>query len=272
MESEDVDLDLNGIFPEPDRPPTPETTVCTYVRAVERLKEEKEGEGWKEVEVRLVGTHTLWGHYLWNAARAFATYLDREENVELYKGKNVLELGAGAGLPGLVMAINGARRTVLTDYPDEALLDNLTHNVARNISASKRKRVGAEVFVEGYIWGRPVDRLLELVAPEKYDLVILSDLVFNHSQHDALLKTCELTLRTDTDTRQPGIAVPTVLVFYTHHRPHLASRDLEFFSKARERGWVCKEVVTERYPPMFPDDPGDEDVRATVHGWSLTRR
>jgi hypothetical protein len=22
---------------------------------------------------------------------------------------------------------------------------------------------------------------------------------------------------------------------------------------------------------MFPDDPGDEEVRATVHGWKLTR-
>ena len=70
----------------------------------------------------------------------------------------------------------------MTDYPDNALLDNLTHNVERNFPASKRKRARVEVFVEGYTWGSPVDRLLELVVPGKYDLVILSDLVFNHSQ------------------------------------------------------------------------------------------
>ena len=40
---------------------------------------------------------------------------------------------------------------------------------------------------------------------------------------------------------------PCVLVFYTHHRPHLAERDLEFFTKAKERRWKCEEIVTERF-------------------------
>jgi nicotinamide N-methyltransferase len=80
---------------------------------------------------------------------------------------------------------------------------------------------------------------------------------------------------------------PQALVFYTHHRPHLADRDMEFFDKARTRGWSCVEVLKETYEvcaasgcvqrltrcvqPMFPDDPGAADVRAMVHGWRLTR-
>ncbi|TFY83927.1 hypothetical protein EWM64_g112 [Hericium alpestre] len=101
----------------------------------------------------------------------------------------------------------------------------------------------------------------------------MSDLVFNHSQHDALLNTCDLALASpdnamhESDTRPP----PTLLVFYTHHRPHLAERDLDFFRKARERGWICEEIVTEKFPPMFPEDPGEEEVRATVHGWRLRK-
>ncbi|OCB85862.1 hypothetical protein A7U60_g6993 [Sanghuangporus baumii] len=259
------DLALESLFPEESRPPSPEPTVSTHIRE-KRTKpgDAKEsddiGKGvWSKIEIRLVGSHPLWGHYLWNAAKAFASYLDR--HVKLYRGKNVLELGAGGGLPGLVTALNGSRRTVLTDYPDKALLENLEYNVGLNIPESCRDNV----LVQGYTWGTSVDRLLE-VAPEKYDLIILSDLVFNHSQHDALLKACELTLRNNSSD-----ALPTVLVFYTHHRPHLASRDLEFFKKAEERGWTCKEIITERFPPMFPDDPGDETVRATVHGWALTR-
>lgn len=48
----------------------------------------------------------------------------------------MLELGAGAGLPSLVAAILGARRVVVTDYPDADLIANLNHNIA-NISAAK---------------------------------------------------------------------------------------------------------------------------------------
>lgn len=31
------------------------------------------------------------------------------------------------------------------------------------------------------------------------------------------------------------------------------------------------QVVNQKFKPMFPDDPGEEQVRATVHGWVLTR-
>jgi hypothetical protein len=39
-----------------------------------------------------------------------------------------------------------------------------------------------------------------------------------------------------------------VLVFYTHHRPHLAHRDMEFFEIAGEMRWECEKVLTERFP------------------------
>lgn len=77
------------------------------------------------------------------------------------------------------------------------------------------------------------------------------------SQHDSLLDTCAKTIRLDAETRpladESSSAVssspthtPVVLVFYTHHRPHLAHRDLDFFAKARQRGWICEEFYTEK--------------------------
>lgn len=48
----------------------------------------------------------------------------------------MLELGAGAGLPSFVAAILGARKVVVTDYPDADLIANLNHNIA-NIAAPK---------------------------------------------------------------------------------------------------------------------------------------
>ncbi|RPD77120.1 hypothetical protein L226DRAFT_544598 [Lentinus tigrinus ALCF2SS1-7] len=256
IDSDDGGLALDDMFT-PPRPPSPEPTVATYTR-------EREASGdkdWKKIDIRLVGSHPLWGHYLWNASRAFASYLD--DHPELYRDRNVLELGAGGALPGIVAAKNGAKCVVLTDYPDQALVDNITHNVDLNVDECDRSRV----CVKGYIWGHPIEPLLE-VLPENdenrsFDLVIMSDLVFNHSQHDAMLNSCDAAL----SRRKPAV----VLCFFTHHRPHLAERDMDFFIKARQRGWHCEEILTRKYPPMFPEDPGEEEVRATVHGWSLTR-
>lgn len=41
----------------------------------------------------------------------------------------MLELGAGAGLPGIVSAIKGAATVVVTDYPDPDLIENIAHNI-----------------------------------------------------------------------------------------------------------------------------------------------
>ncbi|KAJ7504495.1 putative methyltransferase-domain-containing protein [Mycena galericulata] len=247
----DDDFSLGELFPDPKRPPTPEATFEIYSRDEDIVVND-----WRDIKIRLVGSHPLWGHYLWNAARAFASYLDH--NRELYYDRNVLELGAGGGLPGLVAAKNGAKHVLLTDYPDADLVKNLEDNVTGNIT-------GDCVSVQGYIWGHPVQPLLDALPSDAdgFHLIIMSDLVFNHSQHDALLQTCDNCLAHAEDA--------SVLVFYTHHRPHLADRDMEFFSKARERGWTCEEVVTRRFAPMFPEDSGPESVRGTVHGWRVKR-
>jgi nicotinamide N-methyltransferase len=48
---------------------------------------------------------------LWNAGQVVADYL--QQHVEkLIKNKDILELGAGAGLPGLVSAVLGAKKVM----------------------------------------------------------------------------------------------------------------------------------------------------------------
>jgi len=265
-------LALGSIFPEAPPPPSPEPTIAVYRNVQDQLHPPHIPAPWSTISIRLVGSHPLWGHYLWNAARSLAAFLQRTP--ELYVARTVLELGAGGGLPGLVAAKCGAQKVVLTDYPDQALVDNLVLNVERNVEMERR----GIVCVLGYVWGHPLEPLLEVLdssdvlvrvadtsasasASPFFDLILLSDLIFNHSQHRALLTTCERALATGG----------CVLVFYTHHRPHLAHRDMEFFEMARETGWECQKVSTERFQPMFPDDSGEEEVRSTVHGWKLTR-
>jgi EEF1A N-terminal glycine/lysine methyltransferase len=58
-------------------------------------------------------------------------------------------------------------------------------------------------------------------------------------------------------------------VFYTHHRPWLKEKDLEFFSLAEQAGFTAEDLLVERVTPMFHDDRGDEAERGTVYGRSL---
>ncbi|KAI5840494.1 S-adenosyl-L-methionine-dependent methyltransferase [Morchella snyderi] len=204
--------------------------------------------------VRLVGHNPLWGHMLWHAGRITSEYLEAHA-AALIAGKRILELGAGAGLPSLVCALRGAARVVVTDYPDPDLVANLRENIAA---------AGApgNVFAEGYIWGRDVAGLMGEGEGEggKFDVLVLSDLLFNHSQHGALAATVKAAMKAD------GVA----LVFFTPHRPWLLSEDLAFFQVAEEAGFEVRKVLERKLEaPMFEEDPGDRELRRTVFGYEL---
>ena len=113
-------------------PPPPQPTIATHTLLSGQV-----------LNLHLVGHNPLWGHHLWNAGRVIATYL--EKNPSLVTNKTVLELGAGAGLPSLVCAVLGARKVVVSDYPDAELVQNLK----RNILASGVSGVGDEECRDG---------------------------------------------------------------------------------------------------------------------------
>lgn len=84
------------------------------------------------------------GHLLWNAGRTISEYLE-ENRKTLVEGKAILELGAGAGLPSLVCALNGAATVVTTDYPDPDLVDNLNHNIQNCKLSTENQAIFVEV-------------------------------------------------------------------------------------------------------------------------------
>lgn len=147
-----------------------------------------------------------------------------EKCPELVKGKRVLELGAGAALPSIVSASEGATMVTATDYPDIELIQNMANNIARNVKTSN-------INVTGFMWGSDAQCLLNASGNCAYDVIIMCDLVFNHSQHHNMLKTCAECLSDD------GI----ILCTFTHHRPWLADRDLQLFEIASEYGFMVSD-------------------------------
>ncbi|WVQ79798.1 hypothetical protein IAT38_001898 [Cryptococcus sp. DSM 104549] len=272
-ESDEEFFGLDDLLPEPESPLPAPFSFSTYEVPEDVQLDLPEDR--RQLILRLVGSHPLWGHHLWNTARTLSTYLLR--NPAFTHSRRVLELGAGAGLPSIVCTLAGSEKVVVTDYPDEGLLENLRYNVEMNVEEEGREGI----VVDGHLWGHDT-RPLQAHLPEgkHYDLLILSDLVFNHSQHDALIKTVESTLAPSVSTTTPTspntsapLSHPSILVFFTHHRPHLADADNAFFPRLAQSGagWAYEKVVEEWAGAMFENDPGDEKVRGTVHGWRAWR-
>lgn len=258
----DDEFDLGGgLFEEPEDflpPPPPESHFVEYERIEGKTSPSK-------IQLRLVGSSPLWGHLLWNAGKYTANYID-EHAGEICTGKKVLELGAAAGLPSLVCGLNGAREVVCTDYPDPNLITNIQYNVDHCEGLAESSNV--KVF--GYIWGKDVRSLCyagteegnfpESVKEEdKFDFVILSDLVFNHNQHGELLRTCRQSMKQDA----------TALVVFSPHRPHLLQDDLEFFTTCEEYELKAEKVEQVNWTPMFEEDDETAEIRARVYCYKL---
>ncbi|RKP31997.1 putative nicotinamide N-methyltransferase [Metschnikowia bicuspidata] len=252
------DLELGDLFAEPEdfRPPPPDSHFVTYNREAEL--------GPSKITLKLVGKSPLWGHLLWNAGKYTAQYLD-ENASSLVTGKKILELGAAAGLPSLICGVNNALRVVCTDYPDPDLLSHTQYNVDHCDGIDP-----ANVVVRGFIWGQDETQLCydelaednlpsEIKEEDKFDLIILSDLIFNHTEHEKLLTNCRRAVK------RTGVA----LVVFSPHRPKLLENDLGFFTKCENYDFKAKMIDQVNWKPMFNEDDETIEIRSRVYCYHL---
>ncbi len=75
---------------------TARVRVCVCVQGIEA----------PPLQIRLIGHHSLWAHCLWNASVVLSRFIDQGQVA--VRGRSVLELGAGAAVPSIVAALNGA--------------------------------------------------------------------------------------------------------------------------------------------------------------------
>ncbi|BAM82278.1 hypothetical protein, conserved [Cyanidioschyzon merolae strain 10D] len=221
------------------------------------------------VQVQTTQEHPLWTSHVWSGARALADTLCWQP--ELIAGKTVCELGAGAGLVSIVAFLAGADQVVATDYPDPEILNSLESNIrehtANSCSSETVKRASPKVVP--YRWGDSPDSLQRCTGLQRFQVVLLADLLSFHQAHDALLRSVKMLLALPAND-----PTAVALVTFTHHRPHLAERDLAFFRLVNADGALIAEpwLSPLQMDPMFPDDPGDVCIRGQVHRWRLRWR
>jgi len=149
------------------------------------------------------------GFALWSAALAISEYLDARcganvhnsgtcmDNDDINKKQSAasllppwtsnatsLELGAGLGLPSIVLARHGWKHVVATEH-DPDVLPLLRNNMQRNLrnhypETAEDDSIPNRISIEQLDWARPQDcPLVENLAP---DLIILSDLIWKGTQ------------------------------------------------------------------------------------------
>jgi EEF1A N-terminal glycine/lysine methyltransferase len=265
--NQDDDYCTGGLMDDPEDyyPPSPPPTKQIYMM--------KSG---KPVTLHLVGSSPTEAHHLWNGAKIVSDYF--EDDHSRVRGKEVLELGAAAGLPSLVAGILGARKVVMTDFPDPDLVANMQKNIDEcDETVEPRGHIAETIDAAGFVWGAEPEPLLARlpsgtdddgsgIAPAasspRFDVLVLADLLFRHSEHGALVKTIRETLRRSRSA--------VAYVFFTSYRPWKQHLDMAFFDVARADGFEVEQVVERRLDkPLFDNDPGDLDVQKTVRGFEV---
>ncbi|KAM6214865.1 EEF1A lysine methyltransferase 3 isoform 1-T1 [Rhynchocyon petersi] len=110
---------------------------------------------------------------VWDSALSLCNYFE-SHNVD-FRGKKVIELGAGTGIVGILAALQGGNVTI-TDLP--LALEQIQGNVRANVPA------GSQAEVRALSWG--ID---QHVFPGDYDLVLGADIVYLEPTFPLLLGT-----------------------------------------------------------------------------------
>lgn len=190
MKEEDGDEGFGGIFANPD---PFETFHHTFAIPLETGEQE-------QIEISLVGRRadeaqmlSSTGLTLWRAAPILCSYLITHSE-SLVKGKQILELGAGMGLAGVVAGVLGASGVFLTDGDSESL-SNMRANIQRNSSLVPSS---TNIQCLQLKWGSRIGEFkakCNLPTPAGlFDLVMGSDIIYVETILEPLFQTVDALL------------------------------------------------------------------------------
>ena len=141
------------------------------------------------------------GMKVWECAFDLVSYLT-ESGVQ-FSGMGVLELGCGAGLPGLCALLNGAERVHFQDYNPEVIncitMPTVLLNTEHSQSGSATGLVSKCRFFSGD-WNEfaALASTSSRCEQAPYDIILTSETIYSTSSQPKLLTALKLLLRPET--------------------------------------------------------------------------
>jgi hypothetical protein len=230
--------------------PTELTPAQELVRKIQFSPVGQEGRSGKDPKVEIFVVERLTSKdgcgsqavLVWPAARVLSHYIYSIRDV--IRGKSVVELGAGAGIPGVLCAKLGAKSVLLTDTED------VISACERSIFANDIKEFCSADVLR---WGRYPSMLLKL-GPQ--DFVLASDCLYNSEDFEDVIATLDFFLQVNP--------LCTCLVTY-HERS--SSRSIHHLLEK----WLicCNEVTDLRF---LPEEVQESESLASVKLFALRRK
>ncbi|NXK56898.1 EFMT3 methyltransferase, partial [Chauna torquata] len=155
-----------------------------------------------------------------------------------FRGRTVIELGAGTGIVGILAALLGGDVTI-TDLP--VALDQIRENVRRNVPGGP---TAVMPQVRALAWGRD-----QGAFPRGYDVVLGADVVYEPRSFPALLATLRhlcgprsIAFLCCRMRRELGAGLFFETLLPQHFRTELLRRDAEedinlYRVTCRQEGW-----------------------------------
>lgn len=124
------------------------------------------------------------GLTLWRAAPLLCEYMLRNADADI-QGRNVLELGAGLGLCGILAHKLGANHVLLSDGDTETLQE-MRHNV-KLATSNGGASPGTNIQCQQLVWGKRLKDFQEHFGT--FDVILASDVIYGEGVLEPLFDT-----------------------------------------------------------------------------------
>ena len=180
----------------------------------------------------MVSTGT--GSRLWIGGWLLNKYIIK--NYKEFEGKNILELAAGTGGGGLLLAKYNIKHLTQTDFDEECLT-----NMRENINLNKDKINADLISVEKLDLSKKgtIKKFYDISAVKEYDLIIISDFIWKSELAKMWLKAIDTFFEINPNAE--------IRMFHQHYP------DVEIFEEEMEENkkYEMKRVEAKDYGETF---------------------